>query len=155
MVDSNKISVIRFRTGSNLLCAHKLSELVKKLEFQEAYCYIISTILVCDAALESALFEYAYHHNKTIYDEENFKITGIYHKYKLLFDKKLKKDFPEVPKLIAFRNAITHNEPDNQRETILAKELSIDTAKWAVEITEEFTEKLLGKSWINDIKKLY
>jgi hypothetical protein len=149
---NDEVNISRFRTGSLLPCARNLAKIAKLFEENEvnSQCNVISCIVMCGTALEASLFEYAYFNEKQIYDDtDNFINRGMYKKYKMLFGKKLKKDFQEVNELVDFRNAIVHNEPDHKsgRERDLAKELNADKALWAVTTTEEFVKHILGKDY--------
>ena len=61
----------------------------------------------------------------------------------MLFNTRLEKDYHDINKLVALRNTITHNEPDNSRENELAKEITPDKALWAVKVTEEFVKEII------------
>jgi hypothetical protein len=147
----DEIKISRFRTGSLLPCARNLANIAKIFEEKavNSQCYAMSSIVMCGATIEASLFEYAYHNEKTIYNEKHFSRKGIAPKYEVLKQNKLEDDFPEVDKLVKFRNAIVHNEPDHQsvRERDLAKELNANKALWAVTTTEEFVKHILGKDY--------
>ena len=132
-----------FRTGSNLLCARNLAKQAEKSNPDEAYCYSISSIIMCNAAIESSLFEYAYFFDRETYLKEEFIVKGVYKKYKMLFNTRLENDFHDINKLVSLRNSITHNEPDNTRENELVNEITSDKALWAVRVTEKFVKEII------------
>lgn len=142
IAENVKITPI-FRTGSNLLCARNLAKLAGNSNPEKAYCYSISSIIMCNSAIESSLFEYAYFFDRKTYFEEKFIVKGVYKKYKMLFNTRLEKDFHDVNKLVSLRNSITHNEPDNTRENKLVNEITPEKALWAVKVTEEFVKKII------------
>lgn len=141
---SNRVKITPiFRTGSNLLCARNLAKLAESSDHEKAYCYSISSIIMCNSAIESSLFEYAYFNHRKTYVKEEFIVKGVYKKYKMLFNTRLEKDFHEINKLVSLRNSITHNEPDNTRENELVDEITPEKALWAVRVTEEFIKEII------------
>ncbi|MDI9436820.1 MAG: hypothetical protein QM405_01960 [Euryarchaeota archaeon] len=148
-IGNDEINISVFRTGSLLPCARYLANIAKNsVGTVDEQCFTMSTIIMCTAAIEASLFEYAYNYEKTIYKGNGFARSGIALKYKALKGNKLEDDFKDVDELITIRNAIVHNEPDHKsgRELDLAKELNKNKALWAVKTTETFVKAILQKN---------
>ena len=146
---TESVSISVFRLGSLLPCARQLAKMVKKSEEPDLQCFAMSTIMMCTAAIEASLFEYAYKNEKTIYEDKYFRHNGIAKKYIALMGTKIEDDCKDVDELVNIRNAIVHNEPDHKsgRELDIAKYLTGDKTLWAVKTTEEFVESILGTSF--------
>lgn len=146
IIISESISMSVFRTGSLLPCARNLSKMVQKAD-QNIDCLAMATIMMCAAAIDASLFEYANKNNKNIYEKKDFSRKGIALKYFDLFGNKLEDDYKDVDELVKIRNAIVHNEPEHDRELTLGSHLTKDKSLWAFKTTENFIKNILGNTF--------
>lgn len=141
---SDSVSFSVYRTGFLKPCAEKLAQLASE-SYEDMQCYAASTIVMSAAAVEASVFEFAHKNRNDIYSKNRFTHKGVRKQYKILFDKELVDDFPDINELIEIRNTIVHNEPDYEsgRELNLATKLTGDKALWAVKTTNKFIKEIL------------
>ena len=147
--DSYGISAV-YRAGTLKLCACKLVEIAKESNDKDGiYCLVTAAIIMCSSAIEATLFQFAHVRKIDVYNLEDFRTWGIRRKYKKLTGRKFKTDFKEANKIIAIRDALIHNEPDNSRELELINNLTVDTSLKAIQTTDNFIKKMLGNKKVN------
>lgn len=150
-IKGGKYSFSVYRSEFLLICAEKIAKLAKESP-EDIQCYTSASIVMCAAAVEASVFEYAHKERKEIYYKNGFTYLGIHKKYNKLFKSEIKDDYPDVKKLIDIRNYIVHNEPDHKsgRELKLVHELTYEKAFWAVKTANKFIEQIL-----KDVRPLF